>query len=169
MRGGRGEGGWGDGSRGRGRGDWGEQGGWTEKRGDWGRERRDWEDDQLDMHRRQSLPTPLADVFSCQWCGKPSEHEQWRPQFCTQTVRSCRTSTPCCRWDTRQRGAAPLRGRDVQPSWTRVQPVLPAEVVAPPLLSMGAAISVGGGAQIDRLTVKMAFFFMKMVRISLFV
>ena len=73
-------------------GDWGEQGGWTEKRGDWGRERRDWEDDQLDMHRRQSLPTPLADVFSCQWCGKPSEHEQWRPQFCTQTVRSCWTS-----------------------------------------------------------------------------
>ena len=73
-------------------GDWGEQGGWTEKRGDWGRERRDWEDDQLDMHRRQGLSTPLADVFSCQWCGKPSEHEQWRPQFCTQTVRSCWTS-----------------------------------------------------------------------------
>ena len=46
MRGGRGEGGWGDGSRGRGRGDWGEQGWWAEKRGDWGRERRDWEDDQ---------------------------------------------------------------------------------------------------------------------------
>ena len=53
------------------------------------------------------------------------------------------------------RMAAPLRGRDVQPSGTREQPVLPAEVVAPPLLSMGAAISVGGGAQIDRLTVKM--------------
>ena len=65
---------------------------------------------------------------------------------------------PCCRWDTRQRGAAPRRGRDEQPSWTREQPVLPAEVVAPPLLSRGAAISVGGGAQIDRLTVKMAFF-----------
>ena len=62
---------------------------------------------------------------------------------------------PRCRWDTWQRGAAPRRGRDVQPSWTRVQPVLPAEVVAPPLLSMGAAISVSGGAQIDRLTVKM--------------
>ena len=65
---------------------------------------------------------------------------------------------PRCRWDTRQRGAAPRRRRDMQPSWTRVQPVLPAEVVAPPLLSKGAAISVGGGAQIDRLTVKMAFF-----------
>ena len=39
------------------------------------------------------------------------------------------------------------RGRDVQPSWTREQPVLPAEVVAPSLLSKGAAISVGGGAQ----------------------
>ena len=44
--GGRGEGGWGDGSRGRGRGDWGEQGGWTEERRDWGRERRGWEDDR---------------------------------------------------------------------------------------------------------------------------
>ena len=39
IRGGRGEGGWGDGSRGRGRGDWGEQGGWVE-------ERRDWEEDR---------------------------------------------------------------------------------------------------------------------------
>ena len=28
-------------------------------------------------------------------------------------------------------------GRDEQPSWTREQPVLPAEVVAPPLLSRG--------------------------------
>ena len=73
---------------------------------------------------------------------------------------------PCCRWDTRQRGAAPRRGRDEQPSWTREQPVLPAEVVAPPLLSRGAAISVSGGAQIVRLTVKML---MKMVRILLFV
>ena len=62
---------------------------------------------------------------------------------------------PCCRWDTWQRGAAPLRGRDVQPSGTREQPVLPAEVVAPPLLSMGAAISLSGGAQINQLTVKM--------------
>ena len=39
IRGGRGEGGWGDGSRGRGRGDWGEQGWWVE-------ERRDWEEDR---------------------------------------------------------------------------------------------------------------------------
>ena len=39
TRGGRGEGGWGDGSRGRGRGDWGEQGWWVE-------ERRDWEEDR---------------------------------------------------------------------------------------------------------------------------
>ena len=53
---------------------------------------------------------------------------------------------PCCRWDTRQRGAAPWRGRDEQPSWTREQPVLLAEVVAPPLLSRGAAISGSGGA-----------------------
>ena len=44
----------------------------------------------------------------------------------------------------------------MQPSWTRVQPVLPAEVVAPPLLSRGAAISGSGGAQIDRLAVKMS-------------
>ena len=73
---------------------------------------------------------------------------------------------PCCRWDTRQRGAAPQRGRDEQPSWTREQPVLPAEVVAPPLLSRGAAISVGGGAQIVQLTVKMLI---KMVQILLFV
>ena len=39
IRGGCGEGGWGDGSRCRGRGDWGEQGGWAEERRDWGEDR----------------------------------------------------------------------------------------------------------------------------------
>ena len=53
-------------------------------------------------------------------------------------------------------GDAPWRGRDEQPSWTREQPVLLAEVVAPPLLSRGAAISGSGCAQIDRLAVKMS-------------
>ena len=44
-----------------------------------------------------------------------------------------------------------------QPPWTREQSVLPAEVVAPTPLIMGAAISVGGEAQIVRLGVKMVF------------
>ena len=46
---------------------------------------------------------------------------------------------------------------DEQPPWTREQPVLPAEVVAPIPLSMGAAISVGGEAQIGQLGVKIVF------------
>ena len=75
---------------------------------------------------------------------------------CQEYVPRGTRVAPCCRWDTRQRGAAPWRGRDEQPSWTREQPVLLAEVVAPPLLSRGAAISGSGGAQIDRLAVKMS-------------
>ena len=46
---------------------------------------------------------------------------------------------------------------DEQPPWTREQTVLPAEVVAPTPLSMGAAISVGREAQIVRLGVEMVF------------
>ena len=75
---------------------------------------------------------------------------------CQEYVPRGTRVAPCCRWDTQQRGAAPWRGRDEQPSWTREQPVLLAEVVAPPLLSRGAAISGSGGAQIDRLAVKMS-------------
>ena len=48
-------------------------------------------------------------------------------------------------------------GMNEQPPWTREQSVLPAEVVAPTPLIMGAAISVGGEAQIVRLGVKMIF------------
>ena len=46
---------------------------------------------------------------------------------------------------------------DERPPWTRDQPVLPAEVVAPTPLSMRAAISVDGEAQIVRLGVKIFF------------
>ena len=55
-----------------------------------------------------------------------------------------------------QEGCSHERG-DEQPPWTREQPVLLAEVVAPTPLSMGAAISVSGEAQIVRLGVKMVF------------
>ena len=76
---------------------------------------------------------------------------------CQEYVPRGTRVAPCCRWDTRQRGAAPRRGRDEQPSWTREQPVLLAEVVAPTPLSMRAAISFSREAQIVRLGVKMVF------------
>merc|ERR1711928_330881 len=55
--------------------------------------------ERFNPQRRQSLPTPLADILSCQWCGKPplsmsnggcnSVHRLYSlagPQMASQTV-----------------------------------------------------------------------------------
>merc|ERR1711928_19413 len=48
--------------------------------------------ERFNPQRRQSLPTPLADILSCQWCGKPPLSMSRGGHFCAHSVQNPSTS-----------------------------------------------------------------------------